>query len=170
MADLKQIRGNMEQAAASVWDSSDEEIQDAIAGLENVFGEDARQVFRDAAFSSGSLQDNMREAADEYNVEGEFTDMWRSNDTLRRLKYEIKNAFQDVWAGQTDAADEIYDAFQDADISHLNTLCAEGNYSAVMDELGNPDNVNSPSNFAECAQTVARVQDIGGTLAGMYRD
>lgn len=169
MADLKQIRGNMEQSAAGVWDSSDEEIQDAISSLENVFGSEAREVFREAAFSSGSLRDNMREAAEQYDVENEFTSMWRSNDTLQRLKYEIKNAFQDVWAGQTDAADEIYEAFQSADIGELNTMCAKGNYSQVMDELGNPDNVSSPSNFAECAEVVAEVQDIGSTLSGMYR-
>lgn len=167
---LKNIRSNMEQQAAEVWDSTDEEIQAAIGSLEDVFGSDAREVFREAAFSSGSLQQNMRDAAEEYGVEEEFTSMWRSDDTLQRLKYEVKDAFQGVWAGQTDAADEIYSAFREANISELNTMCAEGNYSAVMDELGNPDNISQPSNFAECAQAVARVQEIGATLEGMYRD
>jgi len=170
MSDLKDLRSQMEQEAASVWDSTDTDIQEAIGKLEDLFDDDAREVFFDAANSSGNLGDNMREAAEEYNVESEFTNMWRNDDTLQRLKYEIKDAFQNIWAGQTDAADEIYNAFADADISHLNTQCAKGNYSQVMDELGDPDGVSSPSNFAECASVVAEVQDIGATLEGMYRD
>lgn len=158
----------MEQSAAGVWDSTDPEIQDAISQLEDYFGADAREVFREAAFSSGSLEDNMRDAASQYGVEEEFTSKWRSDDTLQRLKYEIKDAFQNIWAGETEAADAIYDAFNDADISELNTMCAEGDYTGVMDELGNPDE-SSPSNFAECASVVAKVQDIGSTLEGMYR-
>jgi len=170
MADsLETIRGRMQSAAADVWDSEDEDIQAAIQGLREFFGADARQVYRDAAFSSGSLRDNMTAASEQFGVKEEFTSRWQSDDTLQTLQYAVKNRFQDIWAGNTEAADEIYDAFQDANISELNTMCADGNYGDVMDELGNPDNVDTPGNFADCARVVARVQGIGATLEGMYR-
>jgi hypothetical protein len=169
MADsLETIRGRMQSAAAEVWDSEDEDIQAAIQDLRQFYGDDARQVYRDAAFSSGSLRENMIDASEQFGVKEEFISKWQSDSTLQSLQYAVKNQFQSIWAGNTEAADEIYNAFQDANISELNTMCADGNYGDVMDELGDPD-LQSPSNFAECARVVARVQGIGDTLEGMYR-
>jgi hypothetical protein len=158
----------MQSAAAEVWDSEDEDIQAAIQSLKEFYGADAREVYRDAAFSSGSLRENMIAASEEFGVKEAFTESWQNDDTLQMLQYAVKNSFQDIWAGNTEAADEIYNAFQDANISELNTMCADGEYTEVMDELGDPD-LSAPTNFAECARVVARVQGIGNTLEGMYR-
>jgi hypothetical protein len=157
----------MKQAAAEIWNSEDEDIQAAIQDLREFYGSDARRVYTEAAFSSGSLRENMNAASEEFGVKEEFTEKWQNDDTLQSLQYAVKNSFQNIWAGNLEAADEVYQVFADANISELNTMCADGNYNMVMEELGDPA-LDAPTNFAECARVVARVQGIGGTLETAY--
>jgi len=160
----------MERSALSEWDFEDGEVQAALDELADQFPPEARRELRDIMQGGATnISEAVQEVTDDYGIEVEFTNAWRENDVLSALKYGIKGEFQDLWAGETEAADAIYSLYQDNDMSRLNSMCAEGKYGEVYDELGEPDSFDQPNSFAECARITARAQDIGSTLAGMYR-
>jgi|APHM01.1.fsa_nt_gi hypothetical protein len=171
---LDEVRQEMRREAANAIDFSDPDVQEAYQGLADEFSASDREELVAIARGnsteySGSMTEQMRSWFEDKGIRGTYLDAW-GDDTLRQIQYDIKQAFKDVWANRGDEIDDLRSTFRDADISKLNTMCAQGNYGQVWEELGTPDDLTMgrPDNFADCASVVAEAKDLSETISDMY--
>lgn len=174
MADLNDVAHQMRQEAANEIDFSDPNVQEAYQQLSDEFSSGDREELVQIARGThseynGPVEEAMRNYFRDKGVRETYLEAW-DDDTLRGIQYGIKQAFKQVWNQNQDAIGDISKVFRDADISHLNKLCAKGEYGQVYDDLGEPDDlgIGRPDNFADCAELVASAKNLSETLGEMY--
>jgi len=158
--ELEDLRDDLEGIIEGAWGS--EEAVGFAQDLEDAFSDDAVEGFEDCAESPGqSFQDCLEKVADEHGVGDALKSSWDTNAPVELLT--ALRSVQAKWSKQD--KERVAKVARSANLSELNRLCAEGEYSDVQSKAGLD---TAPSTFQECVQLVADAKSLRENLKSLW--
>ena len=149
------------------WSSQESDLNAVYEGMSNVFNDELRKKYRDAATKADNMAAEMAKVADEAGLRSKYLDIWNKVPYEDRRK--LASMYKEVWDTSEGIAlrEKLVKAAISADIPTLYYYAAHGMYDELAKAL-NIDASKVPHNFADAARLVAVIKGIKSTYKSTW--